>query len=293
MNETTYTIQQVAQQTGLSKQVIRKWETRYNVIQPARLANGYRTYTAAEIAILRRTKHLTEQGHTVAAAAEIAKRMMLEPAEAFTPLSTHDFIQALQDVGMQANDKRLLQLLEKAHHTLGLLTMIDTILLPFLTKIGILWCDNSWSEYQEAVSSQTIRDFLANARRHIFVADHAPLIIGSCLPEERHEIPMQILLIRCSLAGYRTLMLGPSPAPLAIEQATTKMAPQAVLLSGSTPTTTAILQPLDDFAATTSTTFFLGGKTLEHLPMHVQHIHLTNDLPAILQQLAQKNNPRH
>lgn len=290
MNSTTYTIQQVAEQTGLSKQVIRKWETRYGVIQPARLANGYRNYTEAEITILRYTKQFIAQGHSIAKAATLAKRQMLAPTATLTPFSTHDFIQALQDVGTQADDKRLLQLLQKAHNTLGLLTMIDTILLPFLTQIGKLWCTKDWSAYQEAISSQTIRDFLANARRNIFVTEQAPLIIGSCLPQERHEIPMQILLIRCAIAGYRTLMLGPAPAPLAIEETVQHLHPQAVLLSASTKVQPEVLQPLDDFAATTTVPLFLGGEATTSLTPP-QHIIIANHLPDILAQLKKQASP--
>lgn len=35
----TYSIQQVAEMTGLSKQAIRKWEDRYGIIIPQRLDN--------------------------------------------------------------------------------------------------------------------------------------------------------------------------------------------------------------------------------------------------------------
>ncbi|WP_243387179.1 MerR family DNA-binding transcriptional regulator [Bacillus kexueae] len=42
IDERTYHIQQVLNLTGLSKQVIRKWEERYQIVQPQRLDNGYR-----------------------------------------------------------------------------------------------------------------------------------------------------------------------------------------------------------------------------------------------------------
>lgn len=284
--EVTYTIQQVAQKTGLSKQVIRKWETRYNVIQPARLANGYRTYTEAELTILQRTQQFVKDGYTIAEAAERAKQTMLSASQPFSTLTAHDFLQALESVGARADEQQLMQLLHKAHHTLGLLTMIDTVIVPFLLRVGQLWCDRTWTEYQEAISSQTIRDFLANARRQIFVAEDAPLIIGSCLPEERHEIPMQLLLLRCALTGYKTLMLGPAPAPRAIEQAVQQKLPIAILLSVSTSTSEAILAPLERFARTTDVPFFLGGHGTDHLPISLTHIHVNNHLHSILNKIA-------
>jgi MerR family transcriptional regulator, light-induced transcriptional regulator len=59
-----YNIQQVSNITGLSKQVIRKWEERYQVIQPQRLDNGYRIYSANELNILLKMKSLIEMGQT-------------------------------------------------------------------------------------------------------------------------------------------------------------------------------------------------------------------------------------
>ena len=38
-------IKDVAEMTGLSEQQIRKWENRYHIVKPERLANGYRVYS--------------------------------------------------------------------------------------------------------------------------------------------------------------------------------------------------------------------------------------------------------
>ena len=68
-----YYIQQVADITGISKQVIRKWEERYQLIQPKRLDNGYRIYSDIDINTLLTVKALTEQGHSIKQATLLAK----------------------------------------------------------------------------------------------------------------------------------------------------------------------------------------------------------------------------
>ena len=68
-----YYIQQVADITGISKQVIRKWEERYQLIQPTRLDNGYRIYSDKDINTLLTVKALAEQGHTIKQAALLVK----------------------------------------------------------------------------------------------------------------------------------------------------------------------------------------------------------------------------
>ena len=70
-----FTIQQVADITGLSKQVIRKWEERYGIIKPKRMENGYRIYSKQDVQTLLKTKLLSEQGHTLKQAALLVKDM--------------------------------------------------------------------------------------------------------------------------------------------------------------------------------------------------------------------------
>ena len=262
----TYSIQQVAEMTGLSKQVIRKWEDRYGIITPQRLDNGYRIYSPEEVALLKKIIKLTEAGHSVKQAAILVQQEAENNTETPEPLTNqiNYFLFALEEAGTVADDKKIMHLLEQAHHLFGLEVTIDQIVVPFLHRIGELWCEKKWGEYQEAVSSQTVRDFLANLRRHFYIPENAPLIVGSCLPNERHEIPMQILLVQCMLRGYRTLMLGPAPAPTAIESTVSLANPAVVLLTASTHAVWEdngkALQALDAFAKTMPhIQFFIGG----------------------------------
>ncbi|AWE08995.1 transcriptional regulator [Lysinibacillus sp. 2017] len=230
MNPTSYSIQQVAEITGLSKQVIRKWEDRYQIIQPRRLDNGYRMYSEDEVQTLIGLTSLTNSGMTIKQAIEHYSK--LKNSLEVNPVihSRNALIQA----GTEGNEQEILHLLEQALHKFGVEKLIEEIIIPFLHEVGQLWCENAWGEYQEAISSQTVRDFLSHIRRHFFVPEDAPLVLGSCLPGERHEIPMQILLIQCMLRGYQTSMLGPSPAPTAIQSTIALKKPIIVLLTGST-----------------------------------------------------------
>ncbi len=268
----TYSIQQVAEMTGLSKQVIRKWEDRYGIITPQRLDNGYRIYSQEEVALLKKIIKLTEAGHSVKQAATLVQQQPEDTIENPQTLTdqTNYFLFALEEAGVVADDKKIMHLLEQAHHLFGVEATMEQIIVPFLRRIGELWCEKKWGEYQEAVSSQTIRDFLANLRRHFYIPENAPLVVGSCLPNERHEIPMQILLVQCMLRGYRTLMLGPAPAPTAIESTVSLANPAIVLLTASTHAVWEdngeALRALDAFAKTMPhVKFFIGGAGVKHI----------------------------
>lgn len=293
----TYTIQQVAEMTGLSKQVIRKWEDRYGIIQPERLENGYRIYSSEEVTLLKKVVQYSNKGYTIKQAAEYAKTELAQEAtQPITPLPLQKdskeydvYLNLLLEAGEVGNDAVILHLLQKAHNLYGIQTLLDAIIVPFMTKVGQLWCDKIWGEYQEAISSQTVRDFLTNLRRTIYVPTDSPLIVGSCLPGEHHENPMHIILVKCMLHGYQTKMLGAAPAPMAIESTIAMLKPQIVLLTGSTYAVTAdkgkSILTLDEFAATMpNTKFFIGGHGVIGLKekLNLQHLNEAHSLDEIL-----------
>lgn len=295
-NNLKYSIQQVSDMTGVSKQLIRKWEDRYSLVHPQRLDNGYRMYTLYEVNVIKAVTKLIEQGNSVKQAAHIIQSGTFDVSQFLKEESPKEnvvnkFLNNLEAAGSVADDKRILNLLQQAHHMLGVQQLMDQIVIPYLRKIGELWCDQSWGEYQEAIASQTVRDFLANLRREMYVPDNAPIIVGSCLTGEYHEIPMHILLVQCALKGYKTIMLGQSPAPKAIEKTVNLKKPEYVLLTASTnqPFVNgfASLLELDQFAESVPTTrFCLGGAGTEHIPEHIKlrKIEISNDIDFIIKQ---------
>jgi DNA-binding transcriptional MerR regulator len=61
-SDRTYEIHEVAELTGLAAARLRAWERRYEVVRPRRMANGYRAYTADQVALLRAYARLIESG---------------------------------------------------------------------------------------------------------------------------------------------------------------------------------------------------------------------------------------
>lgn len=312
----TYTVQQVSQMVGISKQLIRKWEDRYEIISPRRLDNGYRVYTQKEIDILLQMKQLTDSGHAPMQAAEIVKAtkqakkaapnysILTNPVAPYTvqssdltrPTSIQQqgqyYIEQLIAHGENGDDVEIVHVLKQAQMTMGVESLLNQVVSPFLHLVGDLWCERLWGEYQEAMASLAVRDFLVGLRRTLTIPDDAPLILGSCLPGERHEIPMHILLIKCMLLGYRTVMLGQSPAPSAIQASVKLKKPKFVLLTASTNTPfeqhLQEIKELDQFAAVNPhVRFYLGGTGAFAAQQkdNLQNITLAHDLNSILKKV--------
>lgn len=267
-----YNIQQVSNVTGLSKQVIRKWEERYDLIQPERLDNGYRVYSEEDIKKLLKVKVLSEKGYSLKqAVAQVLEEKQLDHAQVELPIENessfpefNDFVFKLLEHGTDCDEIELTYTLQQAYFHYGLENFLDKVVLPFLLEVGNRWEKEEWDEYQEAVSSMIVRDFLVQIRRNFHYRDDAPLVIGCCLPHETHEIPVHILLLQFMMKGWKSFLIGASPAPGAIESMVEKLKPQKVLLSASTSIpferNPKLLAGLDQFAENhKEIKFYIGG----------------------------------
>ncbi|WP_337982711.1 MerR family transcriptional regulator [Lysinibacillus sp. C5.1] len=273
VNSTTwhYNIKQVSEVTGLSKQVIRKWEARYQLVEPKRLDNGHRVYTEQDIQILLKVRKLSEQGYSIKQAATVVKTMEPEQESDSKPIPVptihhemNDYVFLLLEKGAHCDEIEINRILQDAHYALGLPKFLSTVVIPLLHEVGMRWEKAEWSEYQEAVITMVIRDYLVQIRRNYQYKDNAPLIMGACLPGEYHEVPLHILLLQAMLLGWKSFLIGSSPALGAIESLVSKFQPQIVILSALTTMPfemhPVLLQQLEDFASKyPSIQFYLGG----------------------------------
>lgn len=277
-----YNITQVSEITGLSKQVIRKWEERYQLVQPKRLENGHRVYSEQDLQLLLKVRSLSEQGYSIKQAAIIVQEQntsieSINPS--ITPM-TEDmnlFYFLLLEKGAHCNELELNRLLQQANHSLGLSKFLSHVVIPFLQEVGNRWERKEWTEYQESVSTMVIRDYLVQLRRNYHCKEDSPLIMGACLPGEHHEVQLHILLLQVMMIGWRSFLVGSSPAIGAIESLVTQFQPKVVLLSAMTTTPFELhptyLQQLDEFASKhPSIRFFIGGAgSVEYLKNHSLH----------------------
>jgi DNA-binding transcriptional MerR regulator len=271
-----YYIKQVANVTGLSAQLIRKWEERYQLIQPLRLPNGYRIYNEEHVNTLLTIKALQKKGYSikealsltadntkeyedVSDAAELANSAIKEEPR------LNNFVISLLERGIACNELELAIILKQAYHFYGLSAFLTEVVSPFLHEVGNKWEAGEWDEYQESVSSLVVRDMLVQIRRNFQYTENAPLVVGACLPMEQHEIPVHYLLLQFLLKGWRSFQIGASPAPGSIEALVTRLQPKIVLLSASTTIPfehdPKLLDKLDRFAESLpAISFYMGGE---------------------------------
>ncbi|ARK25084.1 hypothetical protein SporoP37_10765 [Sporosarcina sp. P37] len=285
----TYTIKQVADQTGLSRQVLRKWEERYDIVVPQRLENGYRVYREEDIRLFLLMKRYAEEGFALPQASEMAKSQQKTSMGSNTKdAHAEEILCDLLRFGETCDELELNFTLQAAYHRLGLEQYLQQIAVPFLKIVGDKWASGEWDEYQEALSSLVVRDQLVQLRRNFQYREDSPILLGACLPNESHEIPVHIILLQLMLKGWRTAMIGSSPAQGAIQSFVEKIKPSKVLLSASTAlpfeNNPQVIQELDEFAGQhPEIDFYLGGHgayiCLDQLNLqHIQMLESIDDM---------------
>lgn len=277
-----YNITQISEMTGLSKQVIRKWEERYQLVHPKRLQNGHRVYSDQDLQLLNKVRALSLQGYSIKQAAIMAteQNIMKEsdiPSSHQPIEEVSDFFYLLLEKGAHCDELELNRILQQANHSLGLSKFLSNLIIPFLNEVGEKWRKKEWSEYQESVSTMVIRDYLVQLRRNYHCKEDSPLVLGACLPGEYHEVQVHILLLQAMMRGYHSFLVGSSPASGAIEALVTQLQPKVVLLSAMTSAPfelyPEVIPQLDLFASKhPSIRFFIGGAgSVEYLKSHSLH----------------------
>lgn len=231
-----YFIREAAEWTGLTEQIIRKWENRYQIIEPKRLDNGYRVYTHDDLLTLKLLKAYRDEGKSMKQAIQLLARQDRD-ANSFQQsdlIERSPYVEQLIKSGAVYDEEKLLFILKKSNHEYGLDLFLQNTIQPFLHEIGDLWEAGEWDESQETVSSLVVKDFLTNITRYFNNDPKARHALGICLPYERHEIPLLILLLRLKMKGWRTTMIGASPKYTSIETLVKQIQPQVVLLSATT-----------------------------------------------------------
>jgi DNA-binding transcriptional MerR regulator len=227
--ERTYEIQEVAELTGLSTARLRAWERRYDVVRPERQENGYRAYTAAQVALLRAFARLVRAGERIGDLAAQPRDEVIARAEVAvgdaSPLSP--FIEAVRGY----DRTRLEELVADRLRHLGLQRFATELVLPLATQVGDLWSLGKLPIASEHLASEVVVHALKGALSE--TPGDGPLLIASALPGERHEWGLLATLAQAREAGWRVQYLGPDLPLDDVIQAAWTLRPAVVALSAS------------------------------------------------------------
>jgi MerR family transcriptional regulator, light-induced transcriptional regulator len=231
-SERTYEIHEVAQLTGLAPARLRAWERRYEVVRPRRMANGYRAYTADQVALLRAFARLIEGGERIGDLATRPPEDVLARADFSAPEDSPQgaFLEAIHELDRE----RLEALIAQQLALRGLRSFARDIAIPLAESLGDLWALGKVPIAAEHMASEVVLHTLKAGLR--VARGSGPLLVAACLAGERHEWGILATLAVVQEDGWRVHYLGADLPVEEILEACWKLSPNAVALSSSDPT---------------------------------------------------------
>lgn len=235
-----YSIKEVAARVGLSPAVLRKWEDRYCIVQPQRLANGYRGYSEQDLAVLRWIAAQIRQGAMTRTAVAEARRRLANGwslgagttpvAGDILPEERRRLLRCL----LAADSAGAIRALDELMGRVQVETVLLEVVEPLLYHVGLLWERGEISEYQEAFASVLVRDRLS-ALRAVQPQPQGPRLLVTCVPGEQHELGALVFSLVAVRQGFHVTCLGASPSPDGLIHAVAHLKPRAVCMSVTTP----------------------------------------------------------
>jgi DNA-binding transcriptional MerR regulator len=292
MNEMTlsngtpkYRIGTVSRLTGLSADVVRVWERRYQAIQPHRTEGGSRLYSDNDIERLRRLRQAVELGYAIGQVARTPDAELdqfTRPARTVMPLPEsqdphqrvrENFLTAIARLDVVTADFEI----NRAATLFPPRVLVQHLVSPLLTEIGERWAHQEFGIAQEHVATNLIRNLLSSLIRLYPPATNAESIVMATPPGERHEFGLLQAALYAAMRGWRVIYLG-LDLPIAEMLQAVKLAKARVLaLSLVNPNLPDLDEAVHQLAQQVplTTRVWLGGPEAERRHTLIEQYHWT------------------
>ena len=260
-------IGELSRRVGVSTELLRAWERRYQLLQPARSPKGYRLYTAQDELRVRAMQDQLARGLSAAEAARVARQAA--PTGTAYPLVTHPTVDELSpaEAGAAMNHYRAMQraldaydesdaqhVLDTMLRELSLTTVLRDVVMHYLAELGARWQAGTIDVAQEHFASNLLRGRLAGLALG-WGQGVGPRAVLACPGGELHDLPLMIFGIMLNRQGWRINYLGTNTPVEELARAAEATHPDLVVVAASTPD---VLEPQRDELAALAARFPLA-----------------------------------
>ena len=298
----THRIHRVAKLTGLSRDVIRVWERRFDLLKPTRGANRYRNYSDEDVALLRYLKQQLDAGESIGDLARVGREELINRLRAAAPRTTvvdntfdrllRELLSALEPLDRVMFEKRL----NGAVAVVPFEEALHGILLPLQERVGHLWHSGRIDIAVEHYVTGQIKQKLYAAMNQLPVAEFGSTVVVACPPGEEHDLAALAVAYRCRVRGCRVYYLGANVPVLSLSKLCREVAPDLTILSITialpNPLATDLIQALIRDVAPVSKVL-AGGRGAEAMRQHfaespIELLETFGDLDEMLEQFTRR-----
>jgi MerR family transcriptional regulator, light-induced transcriptional regulator len=209
----TYSIKELALLTGIKAHTIRIWEKRYNMFSPARTDTNIRRYSDSDLKLALNTSLLQNMGYKISRIAKLSSdeiNSIISKGNQYTtpPAIPESLFAAAINLDKTTFSNKLNDTIAEK----GIEWTYENLIIPFQSRMGMLWQAGTISPAQEHFSSNIIREILiTNSFKNIDETSPLAEKIIFYLPEgEFHEIGLLYYRLLAIREGLQVIYLGQS-----------------------------------------------------------------------------------
>jgi len=217
-------IQVVVRRTGLTADVLRAWERRYNVVEPGRSEGGRRLYSDDDVERLRLLRRATRGGRRIsnvsslsleslAALVQEAEREEVKggPEEGEAAVVSADIhLKACLAAAERLDGRELEGAIGRALVILGAPLFIDRVAAPLLEEVGDRWSRGEVKPAHEHLVSAILQRVLGRVVESSEPPGTAPGIVVTTPAGQTHEFGALFAATVAASEGWRVTYLGPN-----------------------------------------------------------------------------------
>lgn len=249
-------IGELSRRVGVSPELLRAWERRYGLLQPARSPGGLRLYSPEDVARVEGMQRHLSEGVAAAEAAALALRDDAPgPPEGVGPEAIRaELAEALANF----DEPRAQAVIDRLLAVATVETLLSDVVVPYLAELGARWERGDASIAQEHFASSVLRGRLLGLARG-WGLGVGPLAVLACLPGEQHDLGLISFGLALRARGWRVVYLGPDTPIETVSAASARLEPSLIVLNAVGPDRVApVLGELQELAR--KYTVALGGR---------------------------------
>jgi DNA-binding transcriptional MerR regulator len=222
-------IGELSKRSGVSPELLRAWERRYDLLQPTRSTGGLRLYSLDDLERVRLMRRHLSEGIAAAEAARLASgAVVVVPSPALSPAAVRE---ELADALAAFDEPRAQAIIDRLLGVATLDTALGDVLLPYLHELGERWEQGEASIAQEHFASAVIRGRLLGLARG-WGLGAGPMALLACLPDEHHDLGLIAFGLALRERGWRISYLGTNAPIDTVAEVAHQIGPAFVVLNG-------------------------------------------------------------
>lgn len=258
-------IRQLAELTGVAPATLRAWERRYGLMRPARTPKGHRSYSQADIELVRAVVSLLHDGIGIGEAArrvlrgDSARETGETPAQAAVAepwaLLQKRLLRAIEDF----DAPRLESVYNEALSLYPGDLVSENLLRPALSELGGRWEKRATGVAEEHFFSAYLRNKIGARLHHEALRKYGARLLVACMPGEYHELGALLFSLHALGRGYRVVYLGADCPFEAVLSAARKLDVAAIVFSGTACSLSEDPHAQGELLRASGHTWMLGG----------------------------------